>query len=63
MRPAFLLPFLLLLNVVWFAGVMRDFPLWTLPALGILFFFVSAFLKIIAILMVFTAVFLPIYGK
>ena len=56
------LPILGLLVVIWVSGLVRQFPVWALPALGMALFFVSAFLQLAAHVPVFIAVMLPVYG-
>ncbi len=56
------LPLLALLVVVWVAGLVREFPVWALPALGLMFFLVSALLQLAAQSVIFLAVMLPLYG-
>jgi hypothetical protein len=50
------------LVVIWVSGLVRQFPVWTLPALGMGFFFVSAILQLTAQAAVFILVMLPLYG-
>ena len=57
--PAFYLTIFGLLVVVWAAGLVGEFPIWTLPALGILLFFVGAFLHMIAQFVIYFAVRMP----
>jgi len=56
------LPILGLLVVIWVSGLVRQFPVWALPALGMALFFVSAFLQLFAQAAVFIAVMHPLYG-
>lgn len=51
-----------LLIVVWITGIARQFPIWALPALGMLFFFVYAFLQLFTQAAVFIALMNPLYG-
>jgi hypothetical protein len=51
-----------MLVTVWISGLVRDFPLWSLPALGTLLFFVSAFLQLFAQLAVLSLVIYPLIG-
>jgi hypothetical protein len=57
------LPFLILLVVVWWTGLRRGFPLWSLPALGMLFFIFSAMLQFAAQAMVLITYTLPAFGR
>lgn len=57
------LPFIILLVVVWWTGLRRGFPLWALPALGMLFFIFSAMLQVSAQLMVLITYSLPVFGR
>jgi hypothetical protein len=50
-----------LLFVIFIAGLVRSFPAWALPALGIVLFLVSAFLQLAAQSVVFYAVMVPLY--
>lgn len=50
-----------LLVVIFLAGLVRSFPVWALPALGIVLFLVSAFLQLAAQNVVFYAVMIPLY--
>jgi len=56
------LSILVLLGVVLLTGLISQFPVWTLPALGMALFFVSAFLQLFAQGAVFIFVMLPLYG-
>ena len=60
--PALGLPLLALLVFVWIAGIVRDFPVWALPGMGIILFFVSIFLHLSAQLLIILAVLRPVYG-
>jgi hypothetical protein len=51
-----------LLVVIWVSGLVRQFPVWALPTLGMAFFFVSAILQFTAQGAVFVLVMLPLYG-
>lgn len=57
------LPFLILLVVVWWTGLRRGFPLWALPALGMLFFIFSAMLQFAAQVLVLITYTLPAFGR
>jgi hypothetical protein len=54
--------FLALLVVVSFVGLIREFPLWALPAQGLVLFFASAFLQFFALVSVYLTFLLPVYG-
>jgi hypothetical protein len=56
------LPFIILLVVVWWTGLRRGFPLWALPALGMLVFIFSAMLQFGAQIMVLITYSLPVFG-
>jgi hypothetical protein len=51
-----------LLVLVSFTGLVREFPLWALPAQGLVLFFASAFLQFFAQAAVYLTFFLPVYG-
>jgi len=51
-----------LLVVIFIAGLVRSFPVWALPALGIVLFLVSAFLQLAAQNVVFYTVMVPLYN-
>jgi hypothetical protein len=59
---ALALALLVLLGLTCIAGFYRKFPVWALPGLSLLFFFVSAALQFLAQAFVFLAVMLPLYG-
>jgi hypothetical protein len=53
-----------LLIVIWVAGVVKAFPVWALPSLGMLFFiFYFYFLKQVAQYFIYTHVIIPHYGS
>jgi hypothetical protein len=54
--------FLGLLGLISFAGLIREFPLWALPAQGLVLFFASAFLQLFALMAVYLTFMLPVYG-
>jgi hypothetical protein len=51
-----------LLVAIFLSGQVRKFPVWALPALGMVLFFVSAILQYISQAGIFIAVMLPLYG-
>jgi hypothetical protein len=51
-----------LLVLMFIAGLVRSFPLWALPSLGIVLFLVSAFLQLAAQTVVFYAIMVPLYN-
>jgi hypothetical protein len=57
------LPFLILLVVVWVTGLRRGFPIWALPALGMVFFMISATLQLFVQGMVLITFTLPAFGR
>jgi hypothetical protein len=59
---ALVLAFLGLLVLLSFTGWIREFPLWALPAQGMVFFFASALLQLLAQALVYLTYLLPVYG-
>lgn len=51
------------LVVIWVTGLVRKFPVWTLPALGMVLYLVSFFLQTIALCITLLTVTLPVYGR
>ncbi|HEX7973987.1 MAG TPA: hypothetical protein VF498_06240, partial [Anaerolineales bacterium] len=51
------------LVVLWGIGLVRQFPVWALPALGMALFFASAFLQVFVQSAIFYAVMVPRYGS
>lgn len=56
-------PFLILFVVVLVTGLRRGFPIWALPALGMLFFIFAALLQFAAQVMVLITYSLPVFGR
>lgn len=57
------LPFLAGLVVIFVTGLVRQFPVWTLPALGVLLFCISVILQFVAQVVVIILVSYPFLGR